>query len=241
MSSANLEGKVAVVTGSTRGIGRAIADVLAIQGAEVVVTGRSKDDVTRVVEELTGSGLAVRGTDCDVRSYDEVKALMEYASQKTGGIDILVNNAGVGIFGHIGEVSPEQWDRVIDTNLSGVFYCCHAALPYLEKQGGGFILNISSLAGKNAFKGGALYNASKFGLEGLSEALMLDLRYKNIKVSYIMPGSVATEFSGHQPSEKDSWKLTSQDVAEMVLNLLAQDHRALASRIELRPFQPPQK
>ncbi len=241
MSSIDLEGKVAVVTGSTRGIGRAIVDVLAIQGAEVILSARRKDDVERVVEELTGSGLKVRGIPCDVRSYDEVKSLMEYASRSTGGFDILVNNAGVGIFGHIGELSPGEWDQVIDTNLSGVFYCCHAALPYLKNRGGGFVINISSLAGKNAFKGGTVYNASKFGLEGLSEALMLDLRYENIKVSYIMPGSVATEFSGREPSEKDSWKLTSQDVAEVVLNLLAQDNRALASRVELRPFQPPSK
>ena len=238
MDSSKLENKVAVVTGSTRGIGRVIAEALAREGAEVIINGRREEDVERTVKELDGSGLKARGTRCDVRQYGEAESLMRFAAEGSGGIDILVNNAGLGIFGHIGDVTPEQWDQVIDTNLSGVFYCCHAALPYLRKRGGGYILNISSLAGKNAFKGGTLYNASKFGLEGMSEALMLDLRYENIKVSYIMPGSVATEFSGGQPSEKDSWKLTSEDVARVVIDLLSHDHRALASRVELRPFQP---
>jgi NAD(P)-dependent dehydrogenase (short-subunit alcohol dehydrogenase family) len=236
--SVNLRDKVAVVTGSTRGIGRAIAEALAGLGAEVIVTSRRDEDVSRVVHEMTDRGHKARGLRCDTRSYNDAKSLMEFAAEGSEGFDILINNAGIGIFGHISEVSPEQWDRVIATNLSGVFYCCHAALPYLEKRGGGHIINISSLAGKNAFKGGTLYNASKFGLEGLSEALMLDLRYENIKVSYVMPGSVATEFSGRQPSEKDAWKLKSEDVAEIVVDLLAQEHRALASRVELRPFQP---
>lgn len=237
----NLENKVAVVTGLTKGIGKAIAEALARKGAEVIVSSRREADVRRTVEELTGSELEARGIPCDVRKYKDVEALMRFAAEKSGGIDILVNNAGLGIFGPIGETTPEQWDQVIDTNLTGVFYCCHAALPHLRNRGGGTIINISSLAGKNAFMGGTLYNASKFGLEGLSESLMLDLRYENIKVSYVMPGSVATEFSGRQPSDKDAWKLTSEDVAEVVLNLLAQDHRALASRVELRPFQPPTK
>ena len=238
MDSSKLENKVAVVTGSTRGIGRVIAEALAREGAEVIINGRKQEDVERTVKELGESGLKARGARSDVRQYSEAESLMRFAAEGSGGIDILVNNAGLGIFGHIGDVTPEQWDQVIDTNLSGVFYCCHAALPYLRKRGGGYILNISSLAGKNAFKGGTLYNASKFGLEGMSEALMLDLRYENIKVSYIMPGSVATEFSGRSPSEKDSWKLASEDVARVVIDLLSHDHRALASRVELRPFQP---
>jgi 3-oxoacyl-[acyl-carrier protein] reductase len=236
--SVNLEGKVAVVTGSTRGIGRAIADALAGLGAEVIITARREEDVERVVKEMTDAGHKARGVRCDTRSYEDAAALMKLAAEGSDGFDILVNNAGIGIFGHISEVSPGEWDQVIDTNLTGVFYCCHAALPYFKKRGGGYIINISSLAGKNAFKGGTLYNASKFGLEGLSEALMLDLRYENIKVSYIMPGSVATEFSGRQPTERDAWKLTSEDVARVVTDLLAHDRRALASRVELRPFQP---
>lgn len=243
MTESDLAGKVAIVTGSTRGIGRAIAESLASAGATVAVSARRQTDVSETVAEMEQKGWDVLGSACDVSRYDEVAALMTYVADEAGGLDILVNNAGVGIFGPVGEISPESWDRVIGTNLTGVFYCTHAALPFLEKRGGSrkFIINISSLAGKNAFKGGAAYNASKFGLEGLSEAMMLDLRYKDIKVAYIMPGSVATEFAGRGESEGEDWRLSSEDVAEAVMGVLAQDHRALASRIELRPFQPPQK
>jgi NAD(P)-dependent dehydrogenase (short-subunit alcohol dehydrogenase family) len=241
MKRVELRGKVGLVTGSTRGIGRAIADEMAKSGATVVVSGTREADVARVVEEMRAEGHRVFGSACDVRRYDEVEALMAFAAAEAGGLDVLVNNAGVGLFSPVFEMSPEDWDRVIDTNLNGVFYCSRAAIPRLLKRGGGAIINISSLAGKNAFAGGAAYNASKFGLEGLSEAMMLDLRYRNIKVAYVMPGSVATEFSGRTPSGEDAWRLTAGDVAEVVLDILAQDRRALASRVELRPFQPPQK
>ncbi len=241
MATVDLRGKVAVVTGSTRGIGRAIAEELAKAGATVVISGTREADVGRVVDELRAKGFTVLGSACDVRHFDEVEALMEFASKEAGGLDILVNNAGVGLFAAISEMSPEDWDRVIDTNLTGVFYCSRAAIPHLRKRGGGAIVNISSLAGKNAFAGGAAYNASKFGLEGLSEAMMLDLRYQNIKVAYVMPGSVATEFAGRTAEGEESWRLTAGDVAEVVLDILAQDRRALASRVELRPFQPPKK
>ena len=237
----SVKDKVAVITGSSRGIGRAIAESLAREGARVVVSARTGADVERAVGEMTGNGLEARGMACDVRKYADAESLMRFAAESWGGIDILVNNAGIGIFAHVADVSPEQWDQVIDTNLTGVFYCCHAAIPHLRKRGGGYILNISSLAGKNAFTAGTAYNASKFGLEGFSEALMLDLRYENIKVSYIMPGSVATEFAGREPSEKDRWKLTSEDVARVVTDLLAHEARSLPSRVELRPFQPPRK
>ena len=241
MTHSELAGKVALVTGSTRGIGRAIAESLAAAGASVAVSARREKDVSETVAAMTQNGWDVLGSACDVRRYDEVTALMAYVADEASGLDILVNNAGVGIFGSIAELSPESWDQVIGTNLTGVFYCSHAALPYLKKRGGGAIINISSLAGKNAFKGGAAYNASKFGLEGLSEAMMLDLRYQNIKVAYVMPGSVATEFAGRGSGDGDDWRLSSEDVAEVVMGILAQDHRALASRVELRPFQPPQK
>ncbi len=237
----SVKDKVAVVTGSSRGIGRAIAESLAREGARVVVSARTATDVERAVGEMTHAGLEARGTACDVRRYADAESLMRFAEESWGGLDILVNNAGVGIFGHVADLPPEQWDQVIDTNLTGVFYCCHAAIPHLRKRGGGYILNISSLAGKNAFNHGTAYNASKFGLEGFSEALMLDLRYENIKVSYIMPGSVATEFAGREPSEQDSWKLASDDVARVVMDLLAHEKRSLPSRVELRPFQPPRK
>ncbi len=241
MTHSELAGKVALVTGSTRGIGCAIAESLAAAGATVAVSARREKDVSETVAAMTQNGWDVLGSACDVRRYDEVTALMAYVADEASGLDILVNNAGVGIFGSIAELSPESWDQVIGTNLTGVFYCSHAALPYLKKRGGGAIINISSLAGKNAFKGGAAYNASKFGLEGLSEAMMLDLRYQNIKVAYVMPGSVATEFAGRGSGDGDDWRLSSEDVAEVVMGILAQDHRALASRVELRPFQPPQK
>ena len=237
----SIKDKVAVVTGSTRGIGRAIAEALAGQGARVVVSARSPADVERAVEEMRQAGHDVRGKACDVRKYSDAESLMRFAAEGWGGLDILVNNAGIGIFGHVAEISPEEWDRVIDTNLTGVFYCCRAAIPFLRQRGGGYIINISSLAGKNAFPDGTAYNASKFGLEGFTEALMLDLRYENIKVSYIMPGSVSTHFAGREPSERDAWKLAPQDVAQVVLDLLAHPKRALPSRVELRPFQPPQK
>jgi len=241
MTNQKLAGKVALVTGSTRGIGRAIAETLAQAGATVAISARRQEDVADAVATMTQKGWDVLGSTCDVRRYDEVTALMSYVADEASGIDILVNNAGVGIFAPINELSPESWDQVIETNLTGVFYCSHAAIPYLQKRGGGAIINISSLAGKNAFKGGTAYNASKFGLEGLSEAMMLDLRYEDIKVAYVMPGSVATEFGGRGSSEGEDWRLTSEDVAEVVMNILTQDHRALASRVELRPFQPPQK
>jgi len=241
MTYSELAGKAALVTGSTRGIGRAIAEALAAAGATVAVSARREEDVSTTVAAMKQNGWDVLGSACDVRRYDEVTALMAYVAEGASGLDILVNNAGIGIFGSIGELSPESWDQVIGTNLTGVFYCSHAALPYLNKRGGGAIINISSLAGKNAFKGGAAYNASKFGLEGLSEAMMLDLRYQNIKVAYVMPGSVATEFDGRGSGDGDDWRLSSEDVADVVMGILAQDHRALASRVELRPFQPPQK
>ena len=241
MTHSDLAGKVALVTGSTRGIGRAIAESLAAAGATVAVSARREQDVSETVAAMKQNGWDVLGSACDVRRYDEVTALMAFVAEGASGLDILVNNAGVGIFGSIAELSPESWDQVIGTNLTGVFYCSHAALPYLKKRGGGAIINISSLAGKNAFQGGAAYNASKFGLEGLSEAMMLDLRYQNIKVAYVMPGSVATEFAGRGSGDGDDWRLSSEDVAEVVMGILAQDHRALASRVELRPFQPPQK
>jgi NAD(P)-dependent dehydrogenase (short-subunit alcohol dehydrogenase family) len=241
MATLDLRGKVGLVTGSTRGIGRAIAEEVAKAGATVVVSGTREADVARVVEEMRSGGHRVFGSACDVRRFDEVEALMAFAAAEAGGLDILVNNAGIGLFSPVSEMTPEDWNRVIDTNLTGVFYCSRAAIPHLLKRGGGAIVNISSLAGKNAFAGGAAYNASKFGLEGLSEAMMLDLRYQNIKVAYVMPGSVATEFSGRSSAEGEDWRLTAGDVAEVVLDILAQDRRALASRVELRPFQPPKK
>ena len=155
-----------------------------------------------------------------------------------GRLDVLVNNAGIGIFAPVPDMDPADFRRVIETNVIGVFNMCHAGVPAMRRSGGGSIINISSLAGTNAFAGGAAYNASKFGLNGFSEALMHDVRYDGIRVSYVMPGSVSTAFAGNAPGAGADWKLAPEDVAEAVLDLLRFEPRALASRIELRPSQP---
>jgi 3-oxoacyl-[acyl-carrier protein] reductase len=232
---AALNGKVAVVTGGTRGIGRAIARALLDEGARVVVGARTESDVERVAEEL---GDGARGVVCDVRDPADCQALVDAATESFGGLDILVNNAGVGIFKSVEELSVEEWDRVQETNVSGVFYCSHAAIPRLRERGGGWIINIGSLAGKNAFPGGAAYNASKFGLIGFSEALMQEVRHDGIRVTYIMPGSVATPGFG---SGEGDWKIQPEDIGRIVLDLLAMPERTLPSRVEVRPSRPPKK
>lgn len=236
-----LEGKVAIVTGGTRGIGRAIADALVARGAAVVVAARTPADVGRSAAELSARGRA-RGLVCDVRDPGACSRLIEEADAAFGRLDVLVNNAGVGAFGSVADLAVEDWQRVIETNLGGVFYCSRAAIPLLRRSGGGWILNIGSLAGKNAFAGGAAYNASKFGLVGLSEALMQDVRHEGIRVALIMPGSVAGEFDspGGRGGLQD-WKLQPEDVARTVVDLIAYPDRALASRVELRPSRPPRK
>jgi NAD(P)-dependent dehydrogenase (short-subunit alcohol dehydrogenase family) len=237
-----LESKVAVVTGGTKGIGRAIAAALLKEGARVVVCSRRADEVERCVDELGKESVGkIAGRACDVGRYDEVQKLIQLAVQKFEGIDILINNAAVGIFANITELSPEQWRQVLDTNLTGAYHCCHAAIPHMKKRGGGYIINISSLAGKNPFKGGSAYNASKFGLNGFSEAIMQDLRYDNIRVSYVMPGSVNTRFAGNEEAAANGWKLAPEDVAEVVVDLLHHQPRCLPSCVEMRPSKPPQK
>jgi NAD(P)-dependent dehydrogenase (short-subunit alcohol dehydrogenase family) len=234
--------RIAIVTGGTRGIGRAIACALLDAGARVVVCARGKEAVTACLEALGQQwGGRVKGMACDVSRYDQVQSLVDFTLGEYGGLDILVNNAGVGVMGDIAEISPRQWQEVIGTNLTGVYHCCHAAVPILRSRGGGYILNIGSLAGKYGFAGGSAYNASKFGLNGFSEAIMQDLRHDNIRVSTILPGSVNTEFRGHRAGETAGWKLTPEDVAQVVLDLLRHDPRSLPSRVELRPTRPPRK
>ncbi len=232
-----LDGKSAVVTGGNRGIGRGIAEALHREGATVTLTARDADRAGQAAREI---GRRAIGLPCDVRDYDAVRLMFEEAERRTGGLDILVNNAGIGVFGPVAETSPEDWRAVIETNLSGVFYCCREAIPRMKRRGGGYIFNISSLAGKNPIQNGAAYNASKFGLNGFSEALMMDGRYEGIRVSYLMPGSVATEF-GRGSAAKSGWALTPEDVGEVVLDLLRSPARALYSRVEMRPAQPPRK
>jgi NAD(P)-dependent dehydrogenase (short-subunit alcohol dehydrogenase family) len=236
----SLDGKAAVVTGGTRGIGFAIARALTEAGARVVVCGRSQSGIDRAVQELAGAGRHnAHGFVADVRHVDQVTALFEHVTRELGQLDILVNNAGVGIFRPVADLSFEEWRTVVETNLSGVFYCCRAALPLMRRVGEGFIINISSLAGRNPFAGGAAYNASKFGLNGFSEAMMLDHRNDNIRVSYIMPGSVATEFgSGTSGS---AWKIAPEDIADIVMAVLRMPARTLISRVEVRPSRPPKQ
>jgi 3-oxoacyl-[acyl-carrier protein] reductase len=234
-----LDGKGAIVTGASKGIGYAIAEALVRAGAGVAISARNEDEVRDAAERLSamGPGRAV-GVAADVRDAGDVRGLVEAAVEAFGGVDLLVNNAGVGRFGRVDEITPEQWQQVIDTNLTGVFYCCHEVIPRLRERGGGWIINIGSLAGKNPFAGGAAYNASKFGLLGFSEAMMLDLREDDVRVSCIMPGSVDTHFNGNEPSERGAWKIQSEDIAQIVMDLLAMPGRTLPSRIEVRPSKP---
>ena len=238
----SIRDRIAIVTGGTRGIGRAIACALLEAGARVVVCARRKESVAACVEELDRQWAGrVRGTVCDVSRYDQVRSLVDFTLEEFGGLDILVNNAGVGVMGDIAEISPRQWEEVIGTNLTGVYHCCHAAVPVLRRRGGGYILNIGSLAGTQGFAGGSAYNASKFGLNGFSEAIMQDLRHDNIRVSAILPGSVNTGFRGHRTGRETGWKLTPEDVAQVVVDLLRHHPRSLPSRVEIRPSRPPRK
>jgi 3-oxoacyl-[acyl-carrier protein] reductase len=230
-----LSGKYAIVTGGTRGIGRAVAERLLQDGAAVAICGRKQDSVDRAVQEMQGMG-RIFGAAADVSQVEGARQLFASVDQAFGALDILVNNAGMGVFKKVGEMTPEDWHRNIDLNLSGAFYCAHEALARFAKRGGGFIVNISSLAARNAFSGGAAYNASKFGLNGFTEALMLDHRNDNVRVSSIMPGSVDTDFSGKD--EPGAWKIAPIDVAETVSMVLRMPVRTMVSRVEIRPSRP---
>jgi NAD(P)-dependent dehydrogenase (short-subunit alcohol dehydrogenase family) len=240
----DMHGKAAIVTGGTRGIGRAIAARLLGAGLDVVVAARTDAHVEevpgRLMEEAgAGAGRAL-GVRADVSRRADCERLVAEAVDRLGRLDVLVNNAGIGRFAPVVDMDPADWDAVQGTNVDALFYMCHAALPHLQLAGGSWIINIGSLAGKNAFPGGAAYNASKFALIGFSEALMQEVRHDGVRVSYIMPGSVATEFSHPHPGE-DDWKIQPQDVAALVMDLLAMPARTLPSRIEVRPSAPPRK
>lgn len=233
-----LSNKVAAVTGSTKGIGRAIAESLAREGASVVVSGRKQpasEDVAKEIASATGSKVLAKAV--DVRDAASVSDFFTFIDSHFGSLDILVNNAGIGIFSPVADLTFEAWKETLDTNLSGVFYCCKEALPRLRRQGGGSIINISSLAGRNPFAGGAAYNASKFGLNGFSEAMMLDHRNDKIRVTYVMPGSVDTDFSPR--TGRGSWKIAPEDVADVVVSVLRMPERTTVSRVEMRPSIPP--
>ncbi len=239
-----LNGRVALVTGGSKGIGLAIARRLLADGAQVAICGRDEDALQashaalalEFPEEHGSTGGRVLAMRADVAKLQDVKALVSGVKERFGRLDILINNAGLGVFRSVADLTPEEWHAMLDTNLSGVYYCCHEALPLLKEAGRSFIINIGSLAGRNAFAGGAGYNATKFGLLGFSEALMLDHRYEGVRVSCVMPGSVDTEF-GHSGTGK-AWKIQPEDIAETVSHLLAMPERTLISRVEVRPSQP---
>jgi len=236
------EGKTALVSGGTKGIGKAIVKDLLSVGFDVALTARTVGDIEAVTAEFSSDARdRVMGVPADVREPEACASVVREVVGRFGGLDLLVNNAGVGKFAPIQEMSLEDWHVQIDTNLSGVFYLSRAAIPPLRESRDSWILNIGSLAGRNTFAGGVAYNASKFGLLGMTEAMMLDLRYEGIRVSHIMPGSVDTGFGDRPAGQKDGWALTPEDVSRAVLDLLRYPGNALPSRVELRPSQPPRK
>ncbi len=243
--------RITLITGGTRGIGYALAGALLGNGDRVAITGTSTDGVMRAEHALaTASGDAGRiaGIVCDVRDPASAELAVRTAAARFGGLDVLVNNAGVGVGVPISDMPHDEWNRIIGTNLTGVFNCCKAAIPVLRQRGGGWIVNISSLASKNPFVGGAAYCASKAGLNAFSEALMQELRPDNIRVTYILPGSVATGFSlpagatakvgGRESDAGAEWKLQPEDVAQAIVDVLSHPARSLPSRVEIRPSRP---
>ena len=231
---------IAIVTGGSKGIGLAIARALLDRGSQVAIGARRQDDLERAARDL-GADDRVHAVRCDVREPADAQRLVDETVKRFGGVDVLVNNAGVGLFARVAEMSIEQWRQVMQTNLDGVFFCTRAALPEMRRRGGGFIVNISSLAGKNPFEGGAAYCASKAALNHFSEALMQEVRHDNIRVSYVMPGSVSTGFGDRGAAGEADWKLAPSDVARVVTDLVSHDARSLPSRVELRPSRPPRK
>lgn len=233
--------RICLVTGGTRGIGRALAERLLAEHDTVAITGTSADGTLAAVTALAascGDANRVLGVTCDVRDAASVEAAMRTVVARYGGIDVLVNNAGVGVGAPVADLSTEEWDRIVGTNLTGVFNCCRAVIPHLRARQGGWIVNVSSLSSKNPFAGGAAYCATKAGLNAFSEALMQEVRYDGIRVTYVLPGSVATGFSGRAADAGAEWKLLPEDVAQVIVDLLAHPARSLPSRVEIRPSQP---
>ena len=236
--------KTAIVTGGSRGIGLSVAECLLAEGASVVISGLNEKHLRTAEGTLAGAsknGARLLAMQADVRDPAAAERLVAAAVERFGGLDVLVNNAGIGAFVNVADMTLDEWRRVIDTNLNGVFYCTRAAIPHMKARGGGWIVNVSSLAGKNAFPGGAAYCASKSGLNAFSEALMQEVRHDGIRVTYVMPGSVRTRFSSGGDEAGSEWKLAPEDVAQVVMDLLAHPDRSLPSRVELRPSRPPRK
>lgn len=229
--------KTVLITGGSAGIGYGIAEALGNMGMNVAITSRSKERAVEAAEKLAAKSKGeVMGLEADVRRLEDQESAVKNMIDRWGRLDVLIANAGLGHFVPVEDMTPEQWNETIDTNLTGVFYSVKASVDALKKSKG-YIITISSLAGTNFFAGGAAYNASKFGLTGFTQAIMLDLRQQGIKVTTIMPGSVATRF-GTGGTEGD-WKIQPEDIGEMVVDLLRMPTRTLPSKIEVRPSRPP--
>ncbi len=234
-----LDNKIALITGGSKGIGYGIAEVLLRENMKVAITSRSGKSAEEAAARLRRSGAAeVIGIEADVRDLDSQQKAVDRIISTWGKLDVLIANAGVGYFGSIEDLTPAQWKETIDTNLTGVYYSVRAALLHLKKTKG-YIITIASLAGTNFFAGGSAYNASKFGLVGFTQAMMLDVRNDGIKVSTIMPGSVATYFNQAEPTSKDAWKIQPEDIGQIVADLLHMHPRTLPSKVEVRPSIPP--
>ena len=229
--------KTALITGGSKGIGYGIAEAMLKEKFSVAITGRNENALNQAVEKLKTSGGEVMGIACDVRDYSAQQKVVEQIVKKWKSLDVLIANAGVGNFAPIDEMTIDQWQQTIDTNLTGVFYSIKASVDALKKSKG-YIITISSLAGTNFFATAAAYNASKFGLTGFTQAVMLDLRKYGIKVSTIMPGSVATDFDGMLSKTGESWKIQIEDLGQMVVDMLKLNPRTLPSKIEVRPSLP---
>lgn len=235
----DLKDKIAYITGGSKGIGYGVAEVLLRVGMKVAISGRDLEGVKQAAQRL-GSGNNVLAIASDVSKLEDEKNAVQQIISKWGALDVVVANAGVGHFAPIDQISEEHWHQMIDTNLNGVFYTLKASVEAL-KRSKGYYITLASLAGTNFFANGAGYNASKFGVVGFTQAAMLDLRPYDIKVSTIMPGSVATHFNGHTPSAEDSWKIQPEDIGQLVLDLLNMNPRTLPSKIEVRPTRPDKK
>ena len=234
----NIANKTVLITGGSKGIGYGIAEVLMREKMSVAITSRSQKSADEAAARLNkaGTGQAI-GIAADVRSLESQQKVVRHILDKWGSLDILIANAGIGHFGSIEDLTPEQWQETIDTNLTGVFNSVKASINEL-KQSKGYIITIASLAGTNFFAGGSAYNASKFGLVGFTQALMLDVRGAGVKVTTIMPGSVATYFNNHEPNAEDAWKIQPEDLGHIVRDLLHMHPRTLPSKIEVRPSMP---
>jgi len=236
----DLKGKVAYITGGTKGIGYGVAESLLEAGMKVAISGRKLEDAQKAAKSLSNDADLVLGLSSDVTKLQDEKDAIKSIEEKWGQVDVVLANAGVGHFAPIDELEDDKWHQMIDTNLNGVYHTLKASVAAL-KQSKGYYITLASLAGTNFFPTAAGYNATKFGVVGFTQAAMLDLRQYDIKVSTIMPGSVASHFNNHTPSKDDAWKIQPEDIGQLVLDLLKMNPRTLPSKIEVRPTRPDKK